>query len=199
METVRKVLNTTFLIVVFVGLITLTILLIGGAFPININPSGQNVKFDITHWGWEVMDPSNGEIKITFEKQKPNNNVKQGWGALEYTYKVEKGSDINPGIVSESYSMEGLTGVNFWIKAKKPGKWRFQIQRKSDNRAFYRTFSVGKEWKNIAFGVYDLKLENKYKGKFTTTDFKPLIKIMAVPPYRYDNNTVWIDNIEIRR
>ena len=191
METVRKIINAIFWIVFIGGLLVLIVLLVGGAFPISINPSEQKIKFDITYWGWEPLDPKHSTMLIVHEKE----NVKEGFGALQFSYK--KGRK-RPGIKTEKIPVEGLTRMKFYMKAQKPGYWQVQIMRKSDKRIFHKTFKVGKKWRHYNFGVMDFVHEAGYKGKFSQTDLRAWIRFIPVNPI-YKENTVWIDNIHLIR
>jgi len=193
METVRKIINVLFWIVFIGGLAFLLILLIGGAFPINWGTSGQTVKFDVARIGWETNDPSNGTFTIVHDQQ----NIKEGWGALQYDYKYKE--KPRPGFHSKAYTIEGLINLNFWMKARKPCIWRVQIQRKSDNKIFYRTFRIGTKWKEYNANIYEMRDEARYKGRFSKNDLKKWVNFVDITNQSSGANTIWIDNIVIMK
>jgi len=171
----------------------LLILLIGGAFPINWGTSEQIVKFDVARIGWETNDPSNGTFTIVHDQQ----NIKKGWGALRYDYKYKE--KLRPGFHSKAYAIEGLINLNFWMKARKPCIWRVQIQRKSDNKIFYRTFRIGTKWKEYNANIYEMRDEARYKGKFSKNDLKKWVNFVDITNQSSGENTIWIDNIVIMK
>lgn len=192
MEKFRAFFDTLFWIVAVIMVLVLIILLLGGAIPINVNPGAQTVKFDLAHIGWEPNDPSTGILEIVHGK----NEVKEGWGAMRYTYKVKRGK--LPGFHCTNFQVEAIGIVTFEMKAKKPGVWQFQIKRKSDGKIFYRTFRVGTEWRKFRFGAYEIKQETGWVGKFDTNDFQMWLSIVDINP-RYESNVIWIDEFHMER
>ena len=195
METTRKVINVIFMILVGGGLIFLLVLLIGGAFPINLGMGDQAVKFDIARIGWDPDDP--GDF---FTIVHEDNMKKKGWGALQFDYKY-KDEGKYPGIHSTSYPMEAILRLSVWMKAKKPCIWQFRIKRKTDSKIFKVTFKVGKTWKKYTATISDFKEQTKHKGKFDKLDFRKWINLVDVTrgKKRGERNTVWIDDLIITR
>jgi hypothetical protein len=192
-EKFRAFLDRLFIVTVILGVIGLTIGLMGGAFPINFNPSSQNIKFDLAHVGWRPMDPATGTLKINFDKE----HIQKGWGSLQYDYKPVRGK-VSPGIVCDNVAMESLTMISFWMKAKHESVWLFQIKRKSDNKPFNMPFKVGKKWKQYTITLDEMKHRQGFKGKFNINDFQKHMQFIDMNP-RYDENTVWLDDIKIVR
>jgi hypothetical protein len=192
MEKFRAFMDKVFWVVSILLVIAIVVLLFGGAIPININPSSQLIKFDLAHIGWEPNDPLTGTLEIVHDKKE----VKEGWGAMRYSYKVRKGQ--LPGFHCTNFQVESILFLKFYVKAKKPGVWQIQLKRKTDGKIFHKTFRVGTEWFKYDVGAQEFKNETGYIGKFDTNDFQQWINIVDVNP-RYDNNILWIDEFRMER
>lgn len=195
MEATRRILNILFWVVFIAGLIFLAILLIGGAFPIQLGIGNQKVKFDLSRIGWDLNDPTNGTFTITHEPKEK----KAGWGALRYDYSYKDGGKY-PGFYSTSYNTEGILNVSFWMKSEKPSRWQVVLKRKSDQKIFTKTFHVGKSWKKYTANIYVMRDEVRHKGKFSIIDFQKWIQFRDISSYgRGTKNTIWIDDILIMK
>lgn len=194
METTRKVVNVLFMIIVGGGLIFLLVLLIGGAFPINMGMGDQAVKFDVARIGW---DPDDAADFFTIVHE--DNLKKKGWGALQFDYKYKEGK--YPGLHSTAYPMEGILSISVWMKAKNPCLWQIKIKRKSDGKVFKVTFKVDKTWKKHTFTASDFKEQTKHEGKFDRLDFAKWLNLVDVGENKRtgERNTVWIDDLVITR
>jgi hypothetical protein len=196
-ETFRKILDGLFKIVAVLVFTAIVLLLSLGAFPININPTGQKVKFDIAYFGWEQLKNVEGNMEIT---HKPD-EFKEGIGALKYSYVTN--SKYPPGIRSEAYPIEGLSYFEFWMKSQHPSNWQVQIKRKGDGRIFSKTFAVGREWKqyNIHFNAIVAASLNTGESSraISAADFDTWVTFVDISHKKYPQNTIWIDDIFIYR
>lgn len=192
MEKFRSCLDKIFWVVAITGVIALIIALIGGAIPINMNPSNQVVKFDLAFIGWVPNDPANGTLSITHEKE----DIESGWGSLQFDYKVVSGH--RPAFHCDNMVIESINTLTFYMKSKKPSVWAVQIRRKSDDKILSKMFRVDTKWTKIFITIDDLKARSGIKGKFNLNDFKKWIQFVDVNP-RYDENTVWLDHFSIVR
>jgi hypothetical protein len=196
LETFRKYLDLLFKIVLLIVVTVAGVMFALGAFPININPSGQRAKFDIAYYGWEPIKGVDGQLEITHEEGERMVGV----GALKYKYITNQ--KVFPGFKSEAYPIEGLTFFDFWMKSERPSTWRVQIKRKETGQVFYKTFNVGTEWKqyNILYNdiMYESNPGRKY-GNIKSVDFDQWLTFLDISHKKYPNNTIWIDDLLISR
>ena len=190
MEKFRNILDKVFIIMMILAVLALIIAGLGGAIPININPSEQIVKFDLAYMGWKVTDPTMGTLKID------HNEKSQGWGSLEYTYNVK--SSARPSFYCDNVVIESIMQMSFFMKAKKPCVYSLQIKRKSNDKIMQKSFKVGTKWKEYKITQDDLKVAMRIKGKIPQNDFKKWIRFVDANP-RYKSNTVWFDHFKIIR
>lgn len=193
METTRRILNAVFWVAVSAGLIWLAIMSFGGGFPVFMG-SNYTVKFDVSKWGWQSVDPSNGTIIITHEK----NDIREGWGALQFSYKFNPKK--RPGIYSTSYGFEGLTCIKVWMKSKNPCMIGLRLKDKKKELRFLVPLSVDKKWRHYTISQYDIRDSAGVKGKLETARLDGFIEFADISrPGGFSNNTIWIDHIEVFR
>ncbi|MFP4498512.1 MAG: hypothetical protein ACLFQV_09910, partial [Vulcanimicrobiota bacterium] len=150
----------------------------------------------IANFGWNLNDPDNGEMKITFEKDE----VKEGWGCLKYTYNPKKGT--SPGFYTKSYPVGGTVDFQFFVKSEKPTRWQISLKRKSDDQIYTSYFISTSKWKRVKLSLSQFR--GTKNGEVVGTrkewrnDFHPYIRFVDVSR-KYNSNVLWFDEFEINR
>ncbi|MDQ7821517.1 MAG: hypothetical protein RDV48_01845 [Candidatus Eremiobacteraeota bacterium] len=194
MEWTRRILNFIFWVAVTIGSIWLLIMFLGGGFPFTLSTTDADIRFDVSKMGWQSLLSDNGLMTITREK----NMAKVGWGCLQFDYKFNRKRP--PGFYTTNYGFESLISLKFWMKARNPCTVGVRLKDKQEEYEFLVPLQVGTKWHQYILSAQHFRDAANYRGKLDANRFGGYIEfrdMTARPPSK--TNTLWIDQIEIRR
>jgi|GEM_PF-1754130 len=192
MELTRRILNTIFWIAVTIGGIWLLVMSLGGGFPMSLSTSEATIKWDISYMGWELLDPTNGKLKIDFD------NKKEGWACLKLDYRPDRKRP--PGIYCTHFGFEALLQMKFWLKARNKCLIGVRLKDKKGELEFLVPVEVGTKWVHYTLKPDDYKQRSGYSGRLDTNRFSGYIEFrdMTRNP-SFKENTLWLDTLYIHR
>lgn len=102
-------------------------------------------SFDQSLEGWQLLDPTLGEVGITHDPQ----NVKQGAGALEYTYVLEP--DVVFGVGTGGIEFAATSTISFFVKTDAPSWLGVGVtERDGSAYAYYTHIAEAEQWQEAA-------------------------------------------------
>lgn len=160
--------------------------------------SNLNSDGDIENW-WDY----NSDISIV----KGSGNIKEGSGALEWSYHVKKEEwnlvariRVNPILYMKNVEKKG---ISLWLKSDRIAPVLIQIPESDGSNYQYLNMSkpVGKEWKKFEIGFDEFKLDKDSSDENEKLDPKQIERIELVEVAGFFGGLeeglrrVWIDDL----